>query len=64
MKNIQIIKLYTEIFDKNGEIKPCGRDKCKKLIMLLSEAEPSIDFGNAETGFMNVDNIRNYIELK
>lgn len=64
MKNIEIIKLYKEIFDSEGNVRAVGREKCKKLISLLSEANKDIDFGNEETGFMNVENIKNFIELK
>ena len=51
-------KVYKEVFDANGNIKPCGRMKCKELIMLASQIDKNTDFGNSETGFMNVENIK------
>lgn len=49
--------LYNEVFDKNNEVKACGREKCKNLIKLASTIKPNIDFGNENTGFMNIDNM-------
>lgn len=59
MDNIK--KLYDEIFTDNGDIKSCGREKCKELIALLETTYPNIDFGNKNTGFMNVKNIKEII---
>lgn len=49
--------LYNEVFDKNNEVKVCGREKCKNLIKLASTIKPNIDFGDENTGFMNIDNM-------
>ncbi len=61
MQNLQKInKLYYEVFDTNDKITACGRDKCKSLILACQKLNPQIDFGNADTGMMNVDNIVNF----
>lgn len=49
--------LYNEVFNKNNEVKACGREKCKNLIKLASTIKPNIDFGDENTGFMNIDNM-------
>lgn len=51
------LKLYEEIFNSENEVKICGRDKCKNLIKLASEINSNVDFGNIDTGFMNIKNI-------
>lgn len=48
---------YDIVFYKNKEQKACGRDNCIKLIELLQKEFPEIDFGNTETGFMNLENM-------
>jgi hypothetical protein len=49
---------YEKVFDENGNIKACGRDACKDLIRECTNKWPDIDFGNADTGMMNVENIK------
>ena len=60
---MNIFKLYNEVFDENGNNRLTGRDKCKKLIDLCQSVNPTIDFGNKETGMTNPDNIRNFIKM-
>lgn len=56
--------LYNEVFDAEGNIKSCGRAKTKELIEEAESIKAGVDFGNTETGFMNVDNIKKlYKEL-
>lgn len=57
----ELRKLYKDVFkDDLYSVKPCGRGPCKKLIIAMKNAFPSDDFGNASTGWMQVDNIRSY----
>lgn len=49
---------FNAVFNKDGTIKVCGRQACKELIIACMEYAPDIDFGNPNTGMMNVDNIR------
>ena len=52
------IEAYREVFTEDGQVRACGRDACKRLIKLLTDMFPGFYFGNAETGFMDVENIR------
>lgn len=54
--------LYNAVFDTTNKVRSCGREACIELIKCCKEAEPSTDFGNAETGFMQVDNIKTYYD--
>lgn len=51
-------ELFEVVFDKDGNIKSCGREACKKLILACEKIKPGVDFGNSENGFMNVENIK------
>lgn len=56
------IEMYKEVFDTEGNVKNCGRVVCQQLITLANSlgkklGEP-LDFGNAKTGFVNVENMR------
>lgn len=54
---------YQKVFTPEGQIKPCGREACKELIEDANRIGIG-DFGNEETGVMNVDAIRGmYDEL-
>jgi hypothetical protein len=46
------------VFDEDGNIKVCGREACKALIRECEDRCPDIDFGDSETGMMNVENIK------
>jgi hypothetical protein len=56
-----ILEKYNEIFDEKGRVKLCGREKCIEFIELLSSNYPGINFGNKETGMMNVSNINEFM---
>lgn len=54
-------KVFT-VFDKNtGEINVCGRDACKALMAACSELYPDKNFGDIETGYMNIDSVKSAI---
>ena len=50
--------LIREVFNSNGEIRPCGREKCKELVSLASQIYPGINFGDPNTGIMNMDTMK------
>jgi len=52
----QFMEQYSKCFDDNGNILNCGREACKKLI-LLAQKLTQVDCGDAETGRMNKENI-------
>lgn len=45
--------LVFEVIDEHGNMRACGREKCRELILVLKEKYPGVDFGNPETGFVN-----------
>lgn len=53
-------QLYKEVFSSDGCVKACGREKCSNLIKACQSFDNSIDFGNVETGSMNVCKIRSF----
>lgn len=57
----KIKDLYFEIFDEKGRVKAVGREKCKELMKILYYIYGDIDFGDLESGFMNIENIRKYV---
>lgn len=53
----QFLNQYNKVF-LNDEVTPCGRDACKKLIILANQiSEKPMNFGDENTGLMNVENI-------
>jgi hypothetical protein len=54
---------YDAVFNENGSVKLCGREKCKDLViacMVLSKNGTKNYFGNPDTGMMNVENIQRF----
>lgn len=58
--NNKLIEQYNEVFDSNGKVKNCGRDACIRLMEMLSEEKPDINFGNTKTGFLNVNEVKKF----
>lgn len=52
------LALYDEVFNSDGSVKPCGRFKCMNLIESAKQLEKDIDFGDMQTGFMRIVNIK------
>lgn len=51
----EFLLCYEAVFNKDGSIKLCGREKCKKLIKISEELCPKVvtgEFGSKETGFI------------
>lgn len=55
MKIGNFLSTYRWVFDKERNIKSCGRDITKRLIGLASDLDKTTDFGNIETGFMHTE---------
>ena len=47
-----------EISDETGCIKPCGREMTQRLIQAALSIEPCGEFGDLQTGYMNVESIK------
>lgn len=59
---IEFNKLYDRVFDKQGDIKACGRDVCISLIksaIILGNDY----YGDLNTGYMDIDSIKNLYSL-
>ena len=50
-------ELFSDVFDENGFVKACGRGACRALILRMEACFPGVDFGNPETGCMDVAKI-------
>lgn len=51
-------ELYPEVFNEDGSVKSCGRAVTSKLISFANNIQPTMDFGDSNTGFMNIDSIQ------
>lgn len=52
-------EVYEAVFDADGNIKACGRESCKRLIIYIRDRFHTT-VGNVSTGFItDVDTIRN-----
>lgn len=54
---MSIEELYEQVFDEQGNVKPCGRKVCQELMMICEQIihEPC---GDKENGFMNVEKVK------
>ena len=48
---------YEQVFDAEGNIKACGRDKCIELMVAADKIKQG-DYGNTNTGRLNIENIQ------
>lgn len=58
----KFIEVFNEVFDNDLNVQKCGREKCKELILLARELDKTKDFGSIETGFMNIEELKNLKE--
>jgi hypothetical protein len=56
------LALVYSVFNEDFTVKACGRKLCSDLIAHLSSLYPDINFGNENTGVMNVENIRKIVK--
>jgi len=48
---------YETVFDKDGNVKACGRAVCLRLMYLMKKYSTA-NLGNFDTGVMEVDTIK------
>ena len=48
---------FNAVFDKNGQIKACGRNTCMNLISLMKKYS-SEDVGDESTGKINIETMK------
>ena len=51
----EFLEVYDEVFDENGNVKLCGREKCFQLIKLADKVEKGVSHGNLKTGHMYIE---------
>lgn len=57
-KELQELKdAYNAVFDQNGAVKGCGREKCIHLIKVMKK-HTSEDVGNLKTGMMDIETVK------
>lgn len=61
-RNKEIAYQYDKVLTEEGELKLCGREACKELIILLKEEHPHEYFGNETTGQLDIETVRKYQE--
>lgn len=54
----KFLAIYSEVFDSEGNVLLCGREKCQELIRLANKLETDVDHGDVKTGYMNVKSIQ------
>lgn len=64
----RLLELFDQVFDADGNVRNCGRELCKQLILMLinyalkTGIGSDICFGDPETGIMDVDMIHMYFD--
>ena len=58
-----IAEKYFTVFSVTGEIQPCGRKACKRLMAACQEISTGTDFGNYESGYLNEKAVK-YLAFK
>jgi hypothetical protein len=53
----QLLDQLHKVLDHEGNPKACGREECRKAIRLAGELFPGKDYGDEESGYMNVFNL-------
>ena len=51
----RVLNQLNMVLDNNGNPRACGRDNVKKAIQLASELFPGMNYGDIDTGKMNVE---------
>ena len=51
------IEIYQKVFDETGNIRACGRTICKQLIQLAQQLDPNTNYGDLDTGFIEIQNM-------
>ena len=62
MSEPSIEVLVSTVFNPDYTVKNCGREACRTLILELQKLDPTLNFGNEETGILNVDVIRSFLQ--
>lgn len=65
MQHTKLIDAYNAVFTLSGCMKPCNRETCINLLRECYKMVPegSWNFGDLEYGFLNVNQIKEFISL-
>ena len=56
------LEIYAKVFNEDGSIKNCGRTVCIQLISLAKQLGTDTDYGNTDTGFINIETMQKLYE--
>lgn len=56
------LEIYAKVFNDDGSIKNCGRTVCIQLISLAKQLGTDTDYGNVDTGFINIEPMQKLYE--
>lgn len=56
MKN-DFMTLYKQVFDADGNITACGRNKCIELMTAANKIKTG-NYGNTNTGRLNIETVK------
>ena len=56
------LEIYAKVFNEDGSIKNCGRTVCIQLISLAKQLGTDADYGNTDTGFINIEPMQKLYE--
>ena len=57
MSNEEFKAVYKQVFDSNGNITACGRDKCIELMKIADRVKTG-NYGDIRTGRLNIENVK------
>jgi hypothetical protein len=61
MKNENFKRLYKQVFDVNGNITACGREKCIELMLAANKIKTG-NYGDTNSGRLNIENVKELYE--
>ena len=57
-------EILKKVFDSNFNMKLCGRENCKELLLELEKMYPNEVFGDRSSGVLDINKIRKYLLQK
>lgn len=61
-KNEDFKSLYKQVFDSNGNITACGREKCRELMVAANKIKTG-NYGDMNSGRLNIDNVKELYKI-
>lgn len=57
-------EILKKVFDSDFNMKLCGRENCKELLLELEKMYPNEVFGDLVSGVLDINKIRKYLLQK